>query len=69
MGERRGLYRVLVGKLERKWPPGRPSRRWEDNMKIVFQEVGYGGLDWIELAQGRDRWRALVIAVMNLRFP
>jgi hypothetical protein len=64
----RVLYRVLVGKPEGKRPLGRPRRRWEDNIKMNFQEVGCGGMDWIELAKDRDRWRALVNAVMNLRF-
>jgi CRISPR/Cas system-associated protein Cas7 (RAMP superfamily) len=67
IGERRDVYRVLVGKPEGKRPLGRPRRRWEDNIKINLQEVGCGGIDWIELAQDRDRWRALVTAVMNLR--
>ena len=70
MGERRGVYRVLVGKPEGKSPLGRPWRRWEDDIKIDLQKVGCGrGMDWIELAQDRDRWRALVNAVMNLRVP
>ena len=69
MGERRSVYRVLVGKLEEKRLLGRPRRRWEDNIKLELQEVGCGGMDWIELAQDRDRWRALVNAVMNLRLP
>jgi hypothetical protein len=68
MGEGRGVYRVLVGKPEGKRPLERPRRRWEDNIKMGLQEVGYGCMDWIELAQDRDRWRALVSAVMNLRF-
>jgi hypothetical protein len=66
-GERRGVYRVLVGKPEGKRPLGRPRSRWEDNIKMDLQEVGCGGMDWIVLAQDRDRWRALVTAVMNLR--
>jgi hypothetical protein len=67
MAERRGVYRVLVGKPVGKRHLGRPKRRWEDNIKMDFQEVGCGGMDWIELAQDRDRWRVLVNAVMNLR--
>ena len=69
MGERRGVYRILVGKPEGKRPLGRPRRRWEDNIKMDLQEVGFGGMDWIDLAQDRDRWRALVNAVLNLRVP
>ena len=69
MGESRGVYRVLVGKPEGKRPLGTPRRRWEDNIKMDVQEVGCGGMDWIELAQDRERWRALVNAVMNLRVP
>ena len=65
MGERGGVYRVLVGRHEGKRPLGRPRRRWEDNIKMDL-EVGCGGMDWIELAQDRDRWRALVNEVMNL---
>jgi hypothetical protein len=67
MGERRGAYRVLVGKSEGRRPLGRPRRRWEDNIKMDLREVGWRGMDWINLAQDRDRWRALVNAVMNLR--
>jgi hypothetical protein len=69
MRERRGVYRVLVGKSEGKEPLGRPRCGWEGNIKMEFQAVRCGGMDWIQLAQGRDRWRALVIAVMNLRVP
>jgi hypothetical protein len=69
MGEGRGLYRVLVWKPEGKRPMGRPRCRWEDNIKMDLQEVVCGSLDWIEVAQDRDRWRALVNAVMNLRVP
>ena len=67
MVETRGVYRVLVGKPEGKRPLGRPWLRWEDNIKMDLQEVGCGGMDWIDLAEDRDRWRALVNAVMNLR--
>jgi len=66
-GERRGVYRVLMAKPEGKRPLGRPRRRWVDNIKMDLQEVGFGGMDWIDLTQDRDRWRALVNAVMNLR--
>jgi hypothetical protein len=69
MGERRGAYRALVGKPEGRRPLGKPRRRWEDNIKMDLREVGWGGMDWINLAQDRDRWRALVTAVMNLRVP
>ena len=67
MGEGRGVYRVLMGKPEGNRPLGRPRRRWEDNIKMDIQEVGCWGMDWIELAQDRDRWRALVKAVVNFR--
>ena len=69
MGERRGVYRVSVGKPEGKRPLGRPSRGREDNIKMDFQKVGCGGIDCNEIAQVRDRWPALVNAVMNLRVP
>jgi hypothetical protein len=69
MGKDRGAYRVLVGKPEGKSPLGRPRRRWEDNIKIDLQEVGGGGGDWMELAQNRDRWRALVGTVRDFRVP
>ena len=67
MGDRRGVYRVLVGKHEGRRPPGRPRHRWEDNIKMDLHEVGCGGMDWVEVAQDRCRSRALVNAVMNLR--
>jgi hypothetical protein len=69
MGEIRDVYRFLVGKHERKRPLGRARRRWEDNITMYLQEVGCGGMDWIDLSQDRDRWRAFVNAVMNLWFP
>ena len=70
IGERRGVYRVLVGKRWGKRPRGRPRRRWEDNIKVDLQEVRWGGgMDCIQVAQDKDRWRALVNAVMNLRVP
>jgi hypothetical protein len=69
MGEERGLYRVLVGKPEGKRPLGRPRRIWVDNIRIDLQEVGCGYVDWIGLAQDRDRWRTLGSAIMNLRVP
>ena len=69
MGERRDVYRVLVGKPEGKRPFGRPMRRWEDNMMMDLQEVRGGCGDWMELTQDRDRWRALVGTVRNLRVP
>jgi len=66
MGERRGVYRVLEGKPEGKRPFGRPRLRWVDNIKMHLQEVGCGGIDWIEVAQERGWWGALVTAVTNL---
>jgi hypothetical protein len=69
MGEERGVHRVLVGKPEGKRPLGRPRRRWEDNIKVDAQEVGGVRGDWMQLAQDRDRWRALVSTVKNLRVP
>ena len=69
MGARRCVCRVWAGKPEGKKALGRPRRRWEDNIKMDLQEVGCGGREWIELAQDRHRWRALVNAVMNLRVP
>jgi hypothetical protein len=65
----RGVYRVLVGNPEGKKPLGRPRHRWEDNIRMDFQEVGCGVMDWIELAQDRERWQALVNVVRNLRVP
>jgi hypothetical protein len=69
IGEGRVVYRVLVGKPEGRRPLGRPRHRWQYNIRMDFWEVGCGGVDWMELAQDRDRWRALVSAVMNLRLP
>jgi hypothetical protein len=68
MGEKRGAYRILVGRPEGRRRLGRPRLKWEDNIKMNLQEVGWG-MDWFELAQDRDRWRALVTAVMNLWVP
>ena len=69
MGERRGVYRVLVGKPEGKIPLGRLRHRWEDNIKMGLQEVGCGCMDWINVVQDRDRWWTLVNVVMNIRVP
>jgi hypothetical protein len=69
LGETRNAYRTLVGKSEGKRPLGRPRRRWVDNIIMDLGEIGWDGVDWIELAQDRDQWRALVNSVMNLRVP
>jgi hypothetical protein len=69
MWERRNAYRLLVGKSEGRRPLGRPRRRWFDNIRMDFGEVGRDDVDWIGLAQDRDRWRALVNSVLNLRVP
>jgi hypothetical protein len=63
-GEKRNAYRILVGK-----PKGRPRRRWVDNIKMDLREIGWDGVDWIDMAQGRDQWRALVNMILNLRVP
>jgi hypothetical protein len=67
MGEKRNAYRILVGKLGGKRPLGR--RRWEDNIKMDLREIGWSGMDWIDLAQDRNQWKVLVNTVMNLRIP
>jgi hypothetical protein len=67
MGEKRNAYRILVGKPAGKRPLGRPRRRWVDNIKMDLREIGWDRMDWIDLAQDRDQWRALVNTVMNLR--
>jgi hypothetical protein len=69
MGQGKGVHRVLMGKPEGKRQPGRPRRRWEDNIKVDLRDVGCGGVEWIELAQDRDSWWAIVTAVMNFRVP
>jgi hypothetical protein len=69
MRETRNAYRILVRKPEEKRPLGRPSRRWVDNIKMDLREIGWDGMDWIELGQDRDQWRALVNTVMKLRVP
>jgi hypothetical protein len=69
LGEKRNAYRLLVGKPEGKRPLGRPTRRWVDNIRLDLGEVGWGDVDWIGLAKDRNRWRALVNSVLNLRVP
>jgi hypothetical protein len=69
MGEKRNAYRILVGEPEGKRSLGRPRSRWVDNIKMVVREIGLGGMDWVDLGQGRDQWRALVTTVMSLRVP
>jgi transcription termination factor 2 len=69
MGETRNTYRILVGKPEGKRPLGRPKRRWVDNIKMDLREIGWYGMDWIDLAEDRNQWRAHVNTVMNLRVP
>jgi hypothetical protein len=69
IGEKRNAYRILVGKQEGKRPLGRPRCRWEDNINMDLQEIGWGSMDWTDLAQDRDQWRALVNTVMNLWIP
>jgi hypothetical protein len=69
MGEVRGAYNILVGKPEGRRPLGRPRRRWEDNIKMDLREIGFGDVDWIHLAQDRDRWQAVVNTMMNPRVP
>jgi hypothetical protein len=69
IGEKRNVYRLLVGKLEGRRPLGRPRRRWLDNIRMDLVEVGWGDVDWIGLTQDRSRWRALVKLVLNLRVP
>jgi hypothetical protein len=68
-GENKNAYRILVGKPQGKRPLGRPKRKWEDNIKMDLREVGWGGMDWVDLAQDRDQWRALVNTVVNLWVP
>jgi hypothetical protein len=69
IGEKSSAYRILLGKPEGKRPLGRPRSRWEDNINMELREIGWGGMDWIDLDQDRDWWRALVNTVMNLRVP
>jgi hypothetical protein len=69
MGDVRGAYNILIGRPKGRRPLGRPKRRWEDNIKTDLTEIGFGYVHWINLAQDRDRWRALVNTIMNLRVP
>jgi hypothetical protein len=69
MGEVRGTYNILVGRPEGRRPLGRPRHRWDDNIKMDLREIGFGDVDWINLAQDRDRWRAVVNTVMSLQVP
>jgi hypothetical protein len=69
MGEERNAYRILVGKPQGKRPLGRPRHRWKDNIRMYLREIGWGDMEWIDLAQDTDQWRALVNTVMNLRVP
>jgi hypothetical protein len=69
MGEKRNLYRILVGKPEEKRPLGRPRRRWVDNIKMDIREIEWSGVDWIDMAQDRDKWRALVNTEVKFRVP
>jgi hypothetical protein len=69
MGEKRNACRILVGEPEGKRPLGKPRRKWVDNIKMDFREIGGDGMDWVNVAQDRDQWRALVNTVMNLRVP
>jgi hypothetical protein len=69
MGEKMNAYKLLVGKPEGKRPLGRPRRRWVDNIKIKLREIGWGSMEWIDLAQDRNQWRALANRVMELRIP
>jgi hypothetical protein len=69
IGEKRNAYRILVGKPEGKRPLGRPRLRWENNIRMDLRDIGWCDMDWIDLAQDRDQWRALVDTVMNLHVP
>jgi hypothetical protein len=69
MGDKRNAYRILVGKPEGKRPLGKPRRMWEDNIRMDLREIGWSGIDWIDLAQDKDQWKAVVNMVMNFRVP